>query len=759
MKKVYSLLMLMLMAAVTASAAAPLSMKKAGALPADVKAINFDGKTVKKAKLPQMKDLKGKKADKNLKSLKKSELAVPAARKAAAPALKFGNAASLKKHDLKQNVLRNANARMAKAAAPARKAVSMADVEGQYSWSYYDLLYDEAGSVSVQIITIEEGGNDVYVYCPDYSMILEAVVDTENATITIPSGQVIEYLEDYDDNLVFNVYASDFATVLPALVGTITDSGIEFDPEACAIAELSQNPDAMLFAWAEMSWAKEKSMSLNDILGEYAWTYIDYFSDEEGECTANVEVYGDPENNQFTVTGFLSNIPMLGEFIPSMKYVGIYSGLEITLNDGSSLYINIYSMDGEDLYEEDYMFGQILEDGSIYFDPSYLAVVQDEEGAYIAWSNNFWGRAQEEEEEEGEPQPVPAGLLGDYEWSFYSAFGEDYDGVYDITLSQSSEAINAVEVSGDFGDYKFLAYTNAEEGTLTIKTGQFLFHDEELDVDYTLECMDAQTGDSKKKIVGTITETGVEFEPYDLLGAALVLGGNQYFDFANYANEWNKVVPDTTVWNTVGDATFIDGYYLSVCEEDHYNTPQNVVLQQDAANENRYRIVNPYAGADYKAYNIDEKKEGAIVFNVADPECVVVEAGVYSGLKDADNGKYYFTNSIGYYMAQGFDFDTVKEALSDEDSIVFSTFEDGVVNIYDGWFGMGAQKVGSYTWIDTDMTGKIIFNNTNGVENLVKDDANAPVEYYNLQGARVANPENGIFIRRQGAKASKVFVK
>lgn len=30
------------------------------------------------------------------------------------------------------------------------------------------------------------------------------------------------------------------------------------------------------------------------------------------------------------------------------------------------------------------------------------------------------------------------------------------------------------------------------------------------------------------------------------------------------------------------------------------------------------------------------------------------------------------------------------------------------------------------------------------------------VEYYNLQGVRVANPENGIFIRRQGSKATKV---
>ena len=38
-------------------------------------------------------------------------------------------------------------------------------------------------------------------------------------------------------------------------------------------------------------------------------------------------------------------------------------------------------------------------------------------------------------------------------------------------------------------------------------------------------------------------------------------------------------------------------------------------------------------------------------------------------------------------------------------------------------------------------------------------DANAAVEYFNLQGVRVANPENGLFIRRQGNNVSKVYVK
>ena len=37
-------------------------------------------------------------------------------------------------------------------------------------------------------------------------------------------------------------------------------------------------------------------------------------------------------------------------------------------------------------------------------------------------------------------------------------------------------------------------------------------------------------------------------------------------------------------------------------------------------------------------------------------------------------------------------------------------------------------------------------------------DANAPVEYYNLQGVKVANPENGLFIKKQGNKATKVIL-
>lgn len=41
----------------------------------------------------------------------------------------------------------------------------------------------------------------------------------------------------------------------------------------------------------------------------------------------------------------------------------------------------------------------------------------------------------------------------------------------------------------------------------------------------------------------------------------------------------------------------------------------------------------------------------------------------------------------------------------------------------------------------------------------IASDENAPVEYYNLQGVRVANPEKGLYIVKQGNKVSKRIIK
>ena len=49
--------------------------------------------------------------------------------------------------------------------------------------------------------------------------------------------------------------------------------------------------------------------------------------------------------------------------------------------------------------------------------------------------------------------------------------------------------------------------------------------------------------------------------------------------------------------------------------------------------------------------------------------------------------------------------------------------------------------------------------NSNSSLTTIAAEENAPVEYFNLQGVRVANPANGLYIKRQGNKVEKVYVK
>lgn len=48
---------------------------------------------------------------------------------------------------------------------------------------------------------------------------------------------------------------------------------------------------------------------------------------------------------------------------------------------------------------------------------------------------------------------------------------------------------------------------------------------------------------------------------------------------------------------------------------------------------------------------------------------------------------------------------------------------------------------------------------TTAVNSVMTDSDNAPVEYFNLQGIRVSNPENGLYIRRQGNDVKKIVIR
>ena len=65
--------------------------------------------------------------------------------------------------------------------------------------------------------------------------------------------------------------------------------------------------------------------------------------------------------------------------------------------------------------------------------------------------------------------------------------------------------------------------------------------------------------------------------------------------------------------------------------------------------------------------------------------------------------------------------------------------------------------VGGRDYYFTASPEALVEKTVSGIEDVVADEE-APVEYYTLQGIRVAEPAGGFYIRRQGASATKIFV-
>ena len=97
-----------------------------------------------------------------------------------------------------------------------------------------------------------------------------------------------------------------------------------------------------------------------------------------------------------------------------------------------------------------------------------------------------------------------------------------------------------------------------------------------------------------------------------------------------------------------------------------------------------------------------------------------------------------------------YDANGIKEASSVNSQEDLTTIKPGGAGIYniDADFTDPENPV-----FTADFTGAI----TTGIEN-VNVEANAAVEYYNLQGVRVANPDKGVYLRRAGNTVTKVIL-
>lgn len=117
---------------------------------------------------------------------------------------------------------------------------------------------------------------------------------------------------------------------------------------------------------------------------------------------------------------------------------------------------------------------------------------------------------------------------------------------------------------------------------------------------------------------------------------------------------------------------------------------------------------------------------------------------------------------------------TGKEVGSVE--VVLAKQEDGIFSVLKNWKWVDLSSLGEVVGLyfrmyttDSSIYGpntasyfcldrlQVYEAESTGIE-ATKADCNAPVEYYTLQGVRVENPSNGVFIKKQGTKTEKVIL-
>lgn len=183
-------------------------------------------------------------------------------------------------------------------------------------------------------------------------------------------------------------------------------------------------------------------------------------------------------------------------------------------------------------------------------------------------------------------------------------------------------------------------------------------------------------------------------------------------------NSFFEYNPDE--WNFEGMATFSDAWFRLYWE--NFEAPvYEVEAYSNKKNPNLYMLLDPYGkNTPYGEFDINiSDRQGYLVFDISNPECVMFRPFVYSMTLDMGDGEateFYCYNSEGYYYYLN---GKNKEEIIDDLNyagyeVSYYETQTRTVGICNAGFDMGQNFGNIYVWTETPMTGYIILPERKG---------------------------------------------
>lgn len=257
---------------------------------------------------------------------------------------------------------------------------------------------------------------------------------------------------------------------------------------------------------------------------------------------------------------------------------------------------------------------------------------------------------------------------------------------------------------------------------------------------------------------GLITFPAYSFLYYDIPNKGLY--------YANRTGDFAIAMPGTEmpeIWTTLGTATWYDGILggMFFFENEDGTTTEGkaleseTVVQEKIAEPGVYRLMTPF----FEWFGSEKHMVIDMSYKTADGTIVGLVDQTNTGIEDEELGLTYILSMSANSRNAPADFvetDEYPEYNISWDAATRTIYIPSNACLF-YWPNYDAT---SLYFSKNPVASQITIPENAGVNDVVVSDSeNSKVTFYNLQGVQVENPENGLYIVKQGNKVQKVLIR